>query len=108
MPLARLRRKKERLPSDKYAYDIANTLLSIAQLKRAEGNPLSFLIDTLLNRDAARHFRAVSTDDPNHYSRARTYPTGASPCRNIAQYFRYTDRIIVVRLLFFARLIVNE
>lgn len=68
--ISRLKRKKEKLPINKYYYDIGNTILSKTDIENA--NDFDFLIETDGYREAVKSLRLVKKDNTDLYERAQT------------------------------------
>lgn len=70
--IKRLKEKKDRLPSNKYHYDIANAIEGIANIESPYPHDLQYLIDTKRYKEARYVLLEVENDDLIHYERART------------------------------------
>ena len=70
--IKRLKNKKDRLPQNKYYYDIGNTILNKSVLIYKAKPNISTLISTKSFLEAKKYFYHVIEDDTDHYERART------------------------------------
>lgn len=70
--IKRLKSKKDRLPQNKYFYDISNTILNKSVLIYKTKPNISTLISTKSFLEAKNYFYKVIEDDTDLYERART------------------------------------
>ena len=68
--ISRLKQKKEKLPINKYYYDIGNTILSKTDIEN--NNDFNFLIETGGYREAVMCLKSVKKDNTDFYERAQT------------------------------------
>lgn len=93
--IKRLKSKKDRLPQNKYFYDIANTILNKSVLIFKTKPNISTLISTRSFLEAKEYFYHVAEDDTDHYERARTNITNILEKygRNYEALYAYDDVI---------------
>jgi hypothetical protein len=93
--IKRLKSKKDKLPQNKYFYDIGNTILSKSVLIYKAKPNISTLISTRSFLEAKKYFYHVVEDDTDHYERARTNITNilGKYGRNYEALYAYDDVI---------------
>jgi len=93
--IKRLKNKKERLPQNKYFYDIGNTILNKSVLIYKIKPNISTLISTRSFLEAKKYFYNVIKDDTDYYERAQTNITNILEKygRNYEALYAYDDVI---------------
>jgi len=93
--ITRLKRKKDKLPQNKYFYDIGNTILNKSVLIYKTKPNISTLISTKSFLEAKEYFYKVIEDDTDLYERARTNITNILEKygRNYEALYAYDDVI---------------